>query len=124
MPLDAGDPDYKRALAYARRYRARRIREIAVQHGGDISAGVCGMLTSAALALAASRYLAVKAARSGDPDLMARSTRLSLDARQLELTALDVADREAKARPAAPFDPLAAWRKPVDNDTDPPDEAA
>jgi hypothetical protein len=114
MPLDATDPAYRKALAYARRYRARRVRELAIQHGGDLSAGVCAMLTSASLALAASRFLATKAAESGDPDLMARSTRLSLDARQLELTALDVADRERDARPKAPFDPLAQWRRPED----------
>jgi hypothetical protein len=32
------------------------------------------------------------------------------------LTALEIASREAAARPAVPFDPLAAWRLPGDGE--------
>ena len=102
MPLDASDPDYQRALRHARRYRDRRVRELATQHGGELSAGVCALLTSASLALAASRYLAVVAAKTGDTDAMSKSTKLALDARQLELTGLDIADREKNTRTRVP----------------------
>src|ERR1700730_18618401 len=49
IPLDAKDPVYRRALAWARRYRAKRVQELTTQHGGQLSAGVCSMITSSAL---------------------------------------------------------------------------
>ncbi len=116
IPLDAADPDYKRALGWARRYRRRRCSELARDHGGSLSSGVCGMITSSALDMAASRYLAAKAAENGDPALMVQASRLAQSSRQLELTALELASREAAARPKAPFDPLAAFRRPEDDE--------
>jgi hypothetical protein len=104
MPLSAADPAYRKALGWARRYRDRRVRELAMQHGGELSSGVAGMLTSSALDMAASRYLAARAAASGDPGLMVTASRLAQSSRQLELTALELAAREAAARPAASFE--------------------
>jgi hypothetical protein len=100
IPLDASDPMYRRALGWARRYRRRRVSELAVQHGGEVSSGVCAMVTSSALDMAASRYLTAKAAATGDTALLALASRLSMASRQTELTALEIAAREAKARPA------------------------
>lgn len=102
MPVEAADPDYKRALGWARRYRGARVRELAIQHGGALSAGVCGMLTSSALDMAASRYLTGVAAKTGDAEAMLRASKLSQSSRQLELTALEMASREAQARPSRP----------------------
>jgi hypothetical protein len=104
MPLDATDPEYKKALGWARRYRGRRVRELTVQHGGELSAGVCAMITSSALDMAASRYLGARAALTGDPALMLTASRLAQSSRQQELTALEVAQREAAAKPKAPID--------------------
>lgn len=109
MPLDAADPLYKRALGWARRYRSRRIRELSIQHGGELSSGVCAMLTSSALDMAASRYLTAKAAADGDVSLLKTASQLSQASRQTELTALEMASRELAARPRAPVDPLAAF---------------
>lgn len=102
MPLDAENPAYKRALGWARRYRARRIRELAIQHGGELSSGVCGMITNSALDMAHSRFLAFEAARTGDAETMSQSSKLAQSSRQQELTALEVASREAAARPRNP----------------------
>lgn len=109
MPIDAADPDYKRALGWARRYRRRRVSEMTIAHGGELSAGVCAMLTSEANDLAGARYLAIVAARTGDREALTQSSRLSQSARQLALTALDVAERDAKARPKSRIDPLDAY---------------
>jgi hypothetical protein len=111
MPLDAKDPTYKRCLAQARRYRRARIRELSLQHGGEVSAGVSAMITSASLDLAMSRYLATRAAM-GDKSAIASSSRLAATARQLELTALEIASREAAGRashspPSLPAPPAA-----------------
>lgn len=109
MPLDASDPAYRKALGWARRYRGQRVRELTVQHGGALSAGVCGMITSSAIDMAHSRYLAAKAAATGEVDLMVAASKLAQSSRQQELTALEVASREAAARPKAPVDPLAPF---------------
>ncbi|HLK40595.1 MAG TPA: hypothetical protein VKU41_27775 [Polyangiaceae bacterium] len=126
MPLDASDPAYRKALGWARRYRGRRVRELTIQHGGALSAGVCAMITSSALDMAASRYLAAKAAQTGDVALMLTASRLAQSSRQQELTALEVAQREGAARPRLPVDPMAAIRSrlsaPVDIDDDEKDE--
>ena len=113
MPTEATDPEYRRALGGARRYRRQRVRELAIQHGGELSAGVCGMLTSSALDMAASRYLTGVAVKTGDADAILRASKLAQSSRQLELTALEMASREALAHPRAPVDPLAAYRLPV-----------
>lgn len=114
MPVDAQDAEYKKCLGWARRYRARRVRELTVAHGGELSAGVCAMLTSSALDMAASRYMTSLGARTSDPAMMVTASRLAQSSRQQELTALDMAEREASARAksAGPVDPLAAWRTP------------
>jgi hypothetical protein len=109
IPLDATDPLYRRALGWARRYRRRRVSELARDHGGSLSSGVCGMLTSSALDMAASRYLTALAASTGDHSLMLTASRLAQSSRQLELTALELASREAAVRPKPLFDPLAEY---------------
>ena len=109
IPLDAKDPAYKRALGQARRYRSRRVAELAVQHGGTCSAGVSAMLTSAAVDMAASRYLAMLAAKHGLAKLMVLSSKLATSARLHELGAVDLAEHEAAARAAARGPTLPAW---------------
>lgn len=112
--LDKADPAVRPFIAWGRRYASHRRRELAEAHGGGISAGVGALVESAGLALGASRYLHAKASETGDADLMKRASALANDARQNELAAWELAAREAQARPKAPFDPLAKWRKPED----------
>ena len=123
MPTGAKDPRYARALRWARTFRRQRVRELTVQHGGALSSGVCAMLTSAALDLAGARYLtAVNADRETPvPDSMRLASQLHQSGRQLELTALEIAKREAESNRALRgwVDPLAAFYDTDVTDTDP-----
>lgn len=96
--LDKADPRYKTFARFGRSYAAHRRREIAAAHGGTISAGVGAMVESAALAMAASRFVSCLAAESGDPLLFKQASALANDARQNELAAWELAARECKAR--------------------------
>lgn len=96
--VPTADPRYRKALRSARRYVQRRIRELAVQHGGHLGSGPCAGLTSAGLALAASRVLHELAAETLDPALFVSAARLADSARQQELTAVALAERESAAR--------------------------
>lgn len=120
VPLDTADPRYRSALRQAESYRKRRVRETAIAYGGTLGAGPCACFASAARALAASVVLnalageALGAGRAKDAaDLFATAARLADSARQQELTAVALAEREAAARRAqAPaHDPLAAFRE-------------
>jgi hypothetical protein len=92
------DPEWSRYETQGRRYTQRRCRELAVQHGGTLGAGPSAMLASAGLALAASRWLYARAAVDGDADLFKKAASLADSARQQELTAVALAEREAAAR--------------------------
>lgn len=108
---DTTDPAYRRALRQAAAYRRRRCSELTRDHGGELSAGVSGMVATAALALAASRWLYERAgsAGKGAPALLVQAAALADKARQAELTAIDLAQREARARPKR--NPIEALRE-------------
>jgi hypothetical protein len=91
-------PSYEPFARWGRRYGAHRRRELASVHGGELSAGVGAIVESAALAMAASRYLTHLAGQTGDADLFQRAARLAESARQHELAAWELAAREAQAR--------------------------
>lgn len=103
MRIDAQDPEYRKALRKANSYRRRRVSELTVAYG-YVSAGAAGMVASASLALGGSRYLYELAGRNGDTSLIAQAARLAESAKQLEIAAMDVAQREAAARPRDPGD--------------------
>jgi hypothetical protein len=84
---------------WGRRYASHRRAELARAHGGELSAGASGLVESAGTQLAQSRYLAAKAASTGDAALMKTSSSLANDARQNELAAWELAARESAARP-------------------------
>lgn len=98
--LDAGDPVYAECLRLADGYRKVRARELVISHG-FVSSGVSAFLATAALSLAASRYLYQKAAANGEASLLATASKLATDARQSELAAWELCARESKARKAA-----------------------
>jgi hypothetical protein len=86
--------------------RATDSRGRRTAQGRSVRGGGCAILTSAALDLAASRYMTALAAKRGSPATIAKLTalasKLSMSARQQELTALEIASRESAARPRAP----------------------
>ena len=79
---------------WGRRYASNRRAELAAAHGGTLSAGAGALVESAALALAASRFLYARGADLGDVELMRRASALANDARQNELAAWELAARE------------------------------
>lgn len=98
--LAKADKRYAECLKLADQYRKQRSREFMVSHG-YVSSGVSSMLSTAALSLAASRYLYEKSAESGNLALLIPASKLSTDARQSELAAWELCAREAKARKVA-----------------------
>ncbi|MCA9622198.1 MAG: hypothetical protein KC731_24410 [Myxococcales bacterium] len=74
--------------------------------GGQLSPGVNSIVASAALSLAASRYLHDQAAEKSDAKLFAQSARLADQSRQAILTAHELAAREARARTTPTGAPL------------------
>lgn len=108
VPLDAADPRCRAALRRADRLRQRRVREQTIASGGYLGAGPCAMLGSSARSLAASVIVyglamdAMAAGRTKEAsDLFLASSRLADSARQQDLTAVGLAEREAAARTAA-----------------------
>jgi len=98
--LEKADKRYAECLKLADQYRKQRSREFMVSHG-YVSSGVSSMLSTAALSLAASRYLYEKSAETGNLSLLIPASKLSTDARQSELAAWELCAREAKARKVA-----------------------
>ncbi len=94
--LDAGDPRYAACVRLANSFRKVRSREIYDAHG-YVSAGVSALLASSALALSAARYLYELAATTEDgrPGMLKTASSLSDSARQNELSAWELASREA-----------------------------
>lgn len=111
-------PEYATFLRWGRRYAAHRREELALAHGGSISAGVGAMVESAGLALAASRFLHAKGSETCDPDLLKRASALANDARQNELAGWELAAREAASRPKSATRP--SWELPEEEPTDGP----
>ena len=117
VPLDTADPRYRSAMRKAERYRARRVRETAIAHGGHLGAGPSAMFASAARALAASivlNLLAGETLAAGDTkaaaDLFKAAASLADSSRQQELTAVGLAAREATAKPKDPAAAVKAMR--------------
>lgn len=94
--LDKADPRYKRALLLANSYRKVRAAELHTMHG-HVSSGVSALLSSASLALAASRFLYEKVAETGDIMLLKQAASLGDSARTSELAAWEMAAREGAA---------------------------
>ena len=97
LPEGSAFAPYRRAAAS---FRRAQCAELARCIGG----GVCGpgpssIVASAALALAWSRYLADRAAETGDVETAMRAARLGETSRQHLLAAHELTAREAQARP-------------------------
>jgi hypothetical protein len=99
LGLEKTDPRYRAFARWGQRYGAHRRRELALAHGGTLSAGVGAIVESAAQAMAAGRFVQQLAAESGDAELFKQAAALASTSRQHELAAWELAAREAKARP-------------------------
>ena len=111
LGLERAHKDVLVFAKWGRRYASHRRAELAAAHGGTLSAGAGALVESAALALAASRFLYARGAELGDVELMRRASALANDARQNELAAWELAAREGAAN-RKPFDTrdlLASW---------------
>lgn len=102
---------YRRAASSFRRHHTAELARMA---GGHCGAGPSSMVASAALQLAASRFLFDVGTSAGDPATIKTASQLADASRQNLLAAYELATREAQARLAArgPVDPLAAFRLP------------
>jgi hypothetical protein len=103
---------YRRAAAT---YRRIQVAELAKSiGGGHCGPGPASIVSSAALALAWSRFFSDEAARTGDSELAMRSARLGETSRQHLLAAHELCAREAKCRKdSAPWSTIGlaeAWR--------------
>lgn len=94
--LDQGSPEYAKCVRLANKYKKVRTKELYLAHG-YVSAGVNALLSSASLAIAASRFLYAAAAENGsaNPGLIKIATSLSDSARQSELSAWELCSKEA-----------------------------
>lgn len=95
------DHPYRPYIKLAREHRDDHAAEIAQSiGGGKLSPGVVGLLASASLALAASRYMYDQGALTGDVKLLGQAANMADKSRTALLTAHELAAREAQIRKA------------------------
>lgn len=95
--LDTKDPRYSSFLRQAESYRQRRVSEMKMTHG-FVSVGAMSIIATASLQLAMSRFMMAVAADDMDTDMMKKASSLANDARQNELAAWELCQREAGAK--------------------------
>ncbi len=93
-----GDPDWQASNRWGRRYAAHRVSELTRMHGGELSAGVCSIVTLAAQHMSDARWLRAKGAADGKLELIRMAANIATNARQAERDAWELASREARAR--------------------------
>lgn len=103
------------ALGYAEDFRDSHLAALAASAGGHVGSGPASMVATAALQLAASRYLFAEGAKSGDAMTLKAASTIGNDSRQNLLAAYELAVREAKVRELTkgPRDPLAGFLPPA-----------
>ncbi len=103
---DAVFAPYRRAAAAFRRHHCK---ELAAMAGGHCGAAASSIVASAALQLAASRFLFDLGAESGDATILKQASQLANDSRQNLLAAAELATRSASARRARTDDATPPW---------------
>lgn len=118
--LSSADPAFDQALRRARAYSEARIEELSHVHGA-VGAGVSGLISQAAIMMAASRYLMEQAAKGYatedgvkvDMRIIQQAGRMGEIARQQEMAAAQLAEQEGKLLLAAALQdqdlPTAPW---------------
>lgn len=107
----AADTTFAPYRSAAEVYVAHHLAELAKVAGGHVGPGPSTMIASAALQLAASRFLFDRFASTLEPSDAKAASSLADAHRQNTLAAYELAVREAQARPRQQHDPLAAWRE-------------
>lgn len=97
----------------ARDFRDQHMAELAASvGGGQVGSGPASIVSTAAMQVAASRWLYDEAGRTGAAKLFGESSRLGDASRQNLLAAHELAAREAAARPRNPaLDPIEQMRR-------------
>jgi hypothetical protein len=116
------DPVWAKCRRWGRLGASRRIHELCILFGGDLSSEVCALVNDAWAARADARYLRARAAATGDTDLTRAASTHEASARQSGRDAWELASREAKARPnpaEAPFWEIDAPQSPPDSPAPP-----
>ncbi len=118
MGLATFDPDHPWApyARLARELRDEHMATLAATVGdGIVGPGAASIVSSAALQLAASRWLADRGAEAGDAKLLGQASTLANDSRQNLLAAHSLVALEAAARPkVSRIDELRAqWARPI-----------
>jgi hypothetical protein len=93
-----GDPVWRAADRWGKRYTGHRIGELTRLYG-ELSSGVLAALVTAGATLADARYLRALAASTGDSELLVRASGLAKEARLAERDALAIAALESRSRP-------------------------
>jgi len=94
------DHPYAPYARLAREWRDAQIERLsATVGGGEVGPAPASIISSAALQLAASRWLSDKGAQDSDSKLLLEASRLANDSRQGLLAAHELCAREAQARP-------------------------
>lgn len=118
--LDETHP-YREYSRLARDFRDDQCRELAATvGGGKLSPGVMSIVSSAALQLGASRWMADKGALEMDPGLLLQASKLASESKQMLLAAHSLAALEAHARaeqPEAEEDVIAYTTEDTDDET-------
>lgn len=97
----------------AREWRDEHMAELGrTVGGGEIGPGPASVVSSAALQLAASRWLSDQGATLGDAKMLLDASRLADASRQNLLAAHELAAKEAQAREAARPKPRLPWEAP------------
>ncbi len=111
IPLAVTSEAFRPYRLSANAFRRHHCGELARMAGGELGSGPSSMVASAALQLAASRFLFDQAAATSDPATFQQASRLANDSRQNLLAAYEMAVRAAGCRPPpSPEQTLAAIR--------------
>ncbi len=108
MAMPGFQPYLKQARAYAKQICSDYAKSFG---GGYCGPGPASVISSAALQLAASRFLGDQGAATGDADALLKASRLADASRANLLSAQELVALEAEARPK--INPLAALRAAV-----------
>lgn len=98
------DHPYKPYSRLAQEWRDAHMARLAdTIGGGSVGPGPASIVSSSAIQMGASRWLADLGARTGDPKLMIEASRLADSSRQGLIAAHELCAKETKAKPVDPF---------------------
>ena len=110
-------PEWAELAKMAKQFQVHHCKQLARMAGGRCGAAPSSMVASAALQLAASRWMFKQGATNGDAQLLKQASSIANDSRQNLMAAYELAVREAQARKAyAKSDPHRALEDALADD--------